>query len=744
MISLLFPLIALLLVFALAFALIDKWNQLKRQIILRLTLVIFLLGSAGFVARYYLITGVACLPTCIGINLVGRNLSGMTLNNANFVGSNLSGSDLSNAQLQGADLSGSLLERTKLEGADLRNVKFLGANLSNANLAGTNLAGANLNGAILINADLTGVDLTQTSLLGSTLSGAEMESVDLTGVALIAVNLAGAKLNGANLVNTDLSGASLSGADLSGALLSGSNLSGAWLNLATLIGASLTKADLSGASMIGANLASADFTGSRLLGATLIGADMNGTNLNGVNMLGARLLVDELTDADLQLDRAVEELNELQRSQILVDAVLEGATFNAQTVWPNSNLDEEMAATIELIESSSDLATITDTIKVGVVHSLSGPMAISEVAMRDATFLAIDEINAAGGLLGKQLEVVIEDGASTPEVFAEKARQLLEIDEVAVIFGGWRSDSRRAMLPAIEELNGLLFYSAPYEGFERSTNVFYMGQGPSQQLIPAINYLAGQELDDILLLGSEFAYSITPHTIVKALVSDPGYSINIVGELFIPLGSTEFGPLMEQLRASAPDAIINTMYGESNVDFFQQLAEAGFTPTDFQVLSTNIAEEEVRIIGPEFVSGHLTTWDYFQTLQSAENFAFVTAYKSMYGQERVTSAPIADAYSGVYVWKTLVEMAESTDVDAVLSVINEPIEYVAPDGPVEIDPETLHTYKSARIGIVREDGLIDEVVSSEEPLPPDPFLRAYPWAQQIQDILVEPTEEQEQ
>lgn len=731
MLSFLIPLLAFVILFVLAYFFAEMWDEIKWQVIARVIIALIIFGLVAYGARYWIIVGVSCIPDCVGANLVGREMSGARLDGATLVNTNLSRTDLSKAHLRGADLSGATMVRVNLEGADLRDARLLGANLERANLAGANLLGAQLDGADLIEADLTGVDLTQTSLLGVNFEGAEMESVNLTGVRLTAGDLVNTKLNGARLINTDLTGATLSRSDLSGAQLSGGNLSGAWLNLTTLIGADLSNADLSGASMIGANLASANFGNSRLLGTTLIGADMNGANLNGANLLGARLLVNELTDADMALDRALEELNELQRSQILVDAEWEGATFDAQTVWPNVNVNEEMAATIELIDSSETI--LTDTIKVGVLHSLSGPMAISEIAARDATFMAIDEINADGGVLGKQLEIIIEDGASDPEVFAEKARKLLESDEVAVVFGGWRSDSRNAMIPIFEELNGLLFYPAPIEGFQSSPNIFYMGQDPSQQIIPAVSYLAEQGYENILLIGSEFTYSRIAHTIIKVQTRDLGQTI--VGELFIPLGNTDFGSLMEQLRASPPDLIINTMYGESNVGFFQQLAATGFTATDIPVISTSVAEEEVRIIGAEYMVGHFTSWDYFQTLQTPENFTFVTAYKSIYGQDRVTSSPIVSAYAGVYLWRELVETAQSTEVDLVRAAMEEPVNYIAPGGPIQIDTETQQTYRMARVGVVRDDGLIDEIISSDEPLPPDPFLRAYPWAEEIQQMV---------
>lgn len=739
MIQFLFPLIVLLLIIALAFIMADTWGNVKWRVIRRLTIFTLLVSAVFGAARYWIILSVDCVPNCVGINLVARDMSGMRLNGANFVGANLTGAQFHKTHLQDANLSGTRLIQANLEGADLTGARLLGADLRNANLAGANLTDANLNGADLTGADLTGIDLTRTSLFGVTFERAEMENVNLTGVALVAVNFVDAQLNGAQLINADLSGAILSRADVSGAQLNGSNLSGAWLNLANLIGANLVNADLSGASLIGTNLASADFQSARLIGATLVGAKMNGTNLNGANLLGARLRVDELTEADFRSDTAVAELNELQRSETIVDARWDGATFDRQTVWPSPDLDAEVVAVLESDTDSGNI--LSDTIKIGVLHSLSGPMAISEAALRDATFLAIDEINAAGGVLGLQLEPIVEDGASSPAVFAEKSRELLAIDDVAAIFGGWTSDSRKAMLPILEDEDGLLFYPVPYEGFEESPYVFYLGQEPSQQLIPAVNFLIEQNLVNVLLIGSEFAYSRVAHTIVKVQLNQSGHQI--VGELFVPLGGTDFGAFIEQVRASPPDVIINTMYGESNVAFFQQLVEAGITSADIPILSTGVAEEEVRIIGPEYVEGHFITLNYFQTLTTPENFAFVTAYKNAYGSERVTSAPIAAAYAGVYVWKALVEAAGATDPAAVRAAAATPIDYVAPEGSVQIDSASRHMFKYARIGRVRADGLIDEVISSGALLAPDPFLTEYPWSDLVMDVLATFTEESE-
>ena len=733
MVYLIFLLLVLLLLFGLVFTLVDRWESLKRQLLLRLVIIIIVLSGALFGLRYWLIGSIGCIPNCVGASLVGLDLAGFDLNGANFVEANLSTATLAKAELQGADLSGAELVQVNLENANLQDAKLLGSNLQGANLAGANLTGADLSGANLTSADLTGVDLTHTKLNGVRLNNVELVGADLTGVQLAAVELTGAKLNGAKLLNTNLSGAALGQADLSGAQLNGSNLSGAWLNLALLIGADMANADLAGASLIGADLASADLSDSRLAGVNLVGANLAGANFNGANLANAKVLFSELTDRD-KLDPVLQSLNELQRSQILVDADLNGITFNGQTTWPNPTMTEAMM--INEDDDSSAASAATETIKVGILHSLTGAMAISEVAVRDAALLAIEEINAAGGLLGRQIEPVVEDGASDPLVFAEKARKLLENDEVAVIFGGWTSDSRKAMLPVLEELNGLLFYPLQYEGFESSPNVFYIGAEPSQQIVPAVNYLISQGYTNTLLIGSDYVFPHTANEIIKAQLGAAGYQV--AGEIYVPLGETDFTRFLSQLQAAPPNVIFNTLNGESNVAFFQQMREAGFTAQTLPILSVSIAEGEVSAIGLDLLMGHLTAWNYYQTVETPENFAFVTAYKTAYGTDRVTSDPVEAGYTAVYLWKLMVELASSTAVEDVrAAAATDTIEFAAPEGLVRVDGTTQHVYKTARIGRFRDDGLIEAVVSSDAPIKPDPFLTQFPWAADLSKLIEE-------
>lgn len=416
-------------------------------------------------------------------------------------------------------------------------------------------------------------------------------------------------------------------------------------------------------------------------------------------------------------------------SLMLIALLLLAACAPAATPAAPAATDAPTAAA-EATEAPAEEAATTEgeTIKVGILHSLSGTMSISEVSVKDATLLAIEEINAAGGINGKMLEPIIEDGASDWPTFAEKARKLIQQDGVAVVFGCWTSASRKAVLPVFEELNGLLFYPVQYEGLEASPNIFYTGAEPTQQIIPGVEYLVNElGADSIYLLGSDYVFPRTANLIIKAQLEDLG--VALAGEEYVPLGGTEFSTIISKIQEAKPAAIFNTLNGDSNVAFFKQFKDAGFTPETLPVMSVSVAEEEVRGIGPENVSGHYTAWNYYQTTDTPENEAFVAAYKAAYGEDRVTSDPAEAGYFGVYLWKAMVEAAGSTDVEAVkAAAATGEISYQAPGGLVTIDGENQHTYKTVRIGQVNAEGLIDEVYSSPEPVKPDPFLSNIPWA----------------
>jgi len=366
-----------------------------------------------------------------------------------------------------------------------------------------------------------------------------------------------------------------------------------------------------------------------------------------------------------------------------------------------------------------------DTIKVGILHSLSGTMAISEVSVKDAEMMAIEEINAAGGVLGKQIEVVLEDGASDWPTFAEKARKLLQQDEVATVFGGWTSASRKAMLPVFEELNGLLWYPVQYEGLESSPNIFYTGATTNQQIVPAVEWLLENRGTKFFLLGSDYVFPRTANKIIKAQLEASGGET--VAEEYTPLGHTDYSTVISKIKEAKPDVVFNTLNGDSNVAFFKQLKDAGISADDLTTLSVSVAEEEIRGIGTDVLEGHLAAWNYYQTTETPENEKFVAAYKAAYGDDRVTADPIEAGYIAVYLWAAAVEKAGTTDVDKVREAAAG-IEFDAPEGKVTIDGETQHIYKKVLIGEVQGDGMFKTLHATEEPVKPDPYLKGYEWA----------------
>ena len=365
------------------------------------------------------------------------------------------------------------------------------------------------------------------------------------------------------------------------------------------------------------------------------------------------------------------------------------------------------------------------TVKVGILHSLSGTMAISETSVRDAELLAISEINAKGGVLGKQIEVVQEDGASEPQIFAERARKLIQSDKVATIFGCWTSASRKAVKPVVEETGALLWYPVQYEGMEMSPNIMYMGAAPNQQAVPAVDFCTEKFGNNIFLVGSDYVFPRTANKIIKAQLDFLGGSV--AGEEYTPMGHTDYATIVSKIKAAKPDCIINTLNGDSNVAFFKQLTDAGITASTIPVMSFSIAEEEVGGVGIENLKGHYVAWNYYQTTETAENDAFVAAYKKAYGDKRVTDDPIEAGYIGVYIWAMACEKAGSFDVEKVKAAAKG-ISFNAPEGKITLDGDNQHIYKPVRIGKINETGLIDEVWSTSGAVKPDPYLSTYDWA----------------
>ncbi len=376
--------------------------------------------------------------------------------------------------------------------------------------------------------------------------------------------------------------------------------------------------------------------------------------------------------------------------------------------------------------TTSCVDTSGDTIKVGSLNSLSGTMAISEVTVRDSIALAVEQINADGGVLGKRIELIGEDGASEPTVFAEKAEKLISSDCVAAVFGGWTSSSRKAMLPVFEDNNALLYYPVQYEGLESSPNIFYTGATTNQQIVPALDYLKQRGVKSLYLVGSDYVFPQTANRIIKAYAAANGMEIK--GEDYTPLGSTDFSTIVNKVRAADADAVFNTLNGDSNVAFFREYRSVGLTPQDMPVMSVSIAEEEIAGIGLRNIVGQLTAWNYYQTVDNPVNTAFVRSYQARYGANKPTSDPMEAAYVSVHLWKNTVEKAGSFAVADVLAAADG-VTFAAPEGTVTIDGENNHITKTARIGEIRPDGLIHPVWDSGRPIEPDPYLTDYPWAE---------------
>ena len=360
-----------------------------------------------------------------------------------------------------------------------------------------------------------------------------------------------------------------------------------------------------------------------------------------------------------------------------------------------------------------------NTIKVGILHSLSGTMAISEKSVVDAEQLAIEEINAAGGVLGKKIEAIVEDGASDWPTFAEKAKKLIDQDKVATIFGCWTSASRKAVLPVFEEKKHMLWYPVQYEGQECSQNIFYTGAAPNQQIEPSVDWLLTNKGKEFFLVGSDYVFPRTANTIIKAQLQAKGGKM--VGEDYLPLGNTEVTPIIAKIKAALPKGgvIYNTLNGDSNVAFFKQLQGAGLTPDKYPSMSVSIAEEEVKAIGPEYLKGHYAAWNYFMTVDSPTNKKFVEAFKKKYGNDRVTNDPMEAAYIAVYLWKQAVETAKTTDLEPVRkAAIGQSFD--APEGKVTLE-NNHHISKVVRIGEVTADGQFKIVNSTDKAIAPIPW-----------------------
>ncbi len=382
----------------------------------------------------------------------------------------------------------------------------------------------------------------------------------------------------------------------------------------------------------------------------------------------------------------------------------------------------------------------TGPIKVGILHSLSGTMAISETSLKDVALMTIDQINAAGGVLGRKIEPVVVDPASNWPLFAEKARELLQKEKVAAVFGCWTSVSRKSVLPVFEELNGLLFYPVQYEGEESSYNVFYTGAAPNQQAIPAVEYLmskAGGGAKRFVLLGTDYVYPRTTNKILRYFLKGKNVADADIMEKYTPFGHADYQTIVSDIKkfaAGTPTAVISTINGDSNVPFYKELANQGLKASDIPVIAFSVGEEELRGIDTKPLVGHLAAWNYFMSIDTPENKKFIEAWKTYAkaknlpdADKRVTNDPMEATYIGIKMWAGAVEQSGTTDVNAVRQAMGYQVVRSPSGFNIEMDGKNHHLHKPVFIGEIKADGQFQIVWKTEGPI------RAAPWSPFVPD-----------
>jgi len=360
-------------------------------------------------------------------------------------------------------------------------------------------------------------------------------------------------------------------------------------------------------------------------------------------------------------------------------------------------------------------------VKLGLLHALTGPMAISEKPMVEAELLAIEEINASGGVLGKRIEAITADTASDASTTARRMEKLLSDDKVAAVVGCWTSACRKTVKPIVERHDSLLIYPMAYEGLEISPNIIYTGAAPNQQVLPAVNWSYENLGKRFYLTGSDYVW---PHS-VNAIVSDQIRALGgeVVGESYITFGSLDPSATIRQIQEAKPDVILSTVVGDSNAPFYRALREAGLSAKTAPVISFSISETELQTLPLPDIAGHYSAWCYFQTIDRPENQAFIQKFRNRYGAHRVISDVMETAYFSVGLWARSAERAKSLAPDEVGQSL-EGLSYNAPEGIVTIDPYTRHTWRSFNMGQIRSDGGIQIVWSAEYPIRPVPYPRS--------------------
>jgi len=388
---------------------------------------------------------------------------------------------------------------------------------------------------------------------------------------------------------------------------------------------------------------------------------------------------------------------------------------------------------ILLFYSSLNNISAAESIKVGILHSLSGTMAISENAVVLSTLLAIDEINEQGGLLGKKLEVVIKDGASNWDNFRDQAEILIVKDKVSVVFGCWTSASRKSVKPVFEKLNHLLFYPVQYEGLEQSPNIVYTGAAPNQQLLPAMEWAASkQKVKSVLLVGSDYVFPRSANAILKHKAKELGLKIS--DELYIPLGSNDISQVIESISRTKPDMIFNTINGDSNINFFDAMNRSGYDVKKLPIISFSLAEPEIQLMDTQQIEGHYAAWNYFQSLKTTSNKSFLNKLKNKAGI-LISSDPMEAAYFGVHLWAKAVKAAGDANPVLVRQYLNQ--SYQAPSGLVNVDTKNQHVHKKVYIGKINQDKQFDvvwESTSTVEPKPYPTYRTKNEWHKMLTDL----------
>jgi urea transport system substrate-binding protein len=370
---------------------------------------------------------------------------------------------------------------------------------------------------------------------------------------------------------------------------------------------------------------------------------------------------------------------------------------------------------------SLGIPTKRKRVTVGFLHSQTGPLAISATSLRDMQLHAIERINEAGGVLGHLVDVRAPDTRSRNDLFVKRGRQLLD-EGVAALFGCWTSASRKALLPVVEEYERLLWYAIQYEGNESSKYVVYGGMTPNQQILPALDWLAGEGgggRKKIFLVGSDYVYPRTANFVAKKYLKTG--TLKPVGEAYVPLGDRDFAGVVQRIRDSGADCVLNTVNGDSNLGLFAALAEARIDPAKVPVMSTSIAEDELRSLLPEQVRGHHVAACYFQSLETPANRRWVKGFQDEFGFDRVTGGPLEPGWCLVHLWKQAVEKAGSFATEAVRQAFRDGLEFDGPGGRVRLDPKTQHTTKHFRIGTITADRQFEIVHQAESPIDPDPY-----------------------